>query len=41
MKPKIKINIPNTKVFAEYEDKPVEYQTKRGRRIQKPEKYGK
>ena len=41
LKPKIKINIPKTKVFAEFEDQPVEYQTKRGRRIQRHEKYGK
>ena len=41
LQPEIKINIPKTKVFAEFEDQPVEYQTKRGRRIQKPGKYGK
>ena len=41
LKPELKINISKTKVFAEFEDQPVEYQTKCGRRIQKPEKYGK
>ena len=39
LKHEIKINIPKTKVFAEFEDQPVEYQTKCSRRTQKLEKY--
>ena len=41
LKPEIEIKIPKTKDFAEFEEQPIDYQTKRGRKIQKPKKYGK
>ena len=41
LKPEIEIKIPKTKTFAEFEEQPVDYQTKPGRKIQKPKKYGK
>ena len=41
LKPEIEIKIPKTQNFAEFEEQPIDYQTKRGRKIQKPKKYGK
>ena len=41
LKPEIEIKIPKTKAFAEFEEQPVDYQTKCGRKVQKPKKYGK
>ena len=39
LQPEIEINIPKAKVFSEFQDQPVEYQTRSSRRIQKPGKY--
>ena len=41
MKPEIEIKIPKQQTFAEFEEQPIDYQTKRGRKIQKPKRYGK
>ena len=41
LKPEIEIHIPKRKMFEEFEDQPVEYQTKCGRKVQTPKKYGK
>ena len=41
MKPEIEVKIPKQSSFAEFEEPPVDYQTKRGRTVQKPKKYGK
>ena len=41
LKPEIEIKIPKTQNFAEFEEQPIDYQTKRGRKIKKPKKYGK
>ena len=41
LKPEVEIKIPKTKTFAEFEEQPVDYQTKCRRKIQKPKKYGK
>ena len=41
MKPEIEVKIPKQQTFAEFEEQPVDYQTKRGRKVQKPKRYGK
>ena len=41
LKPEIEIKIPKLQTFAEFEEQPIDYQTKCGRKIQKPKKYGK
>ena len=41
MKPEIEVKIPKQPAFAEFEEQPIDYQTKRGRKVQKPKKYGK
>ena len=41
LKPEIEMKIPKTQNFAEFEEQPIDYQTKHGRKIQKPKKYEK
>ena len=41
MKPEIEIKIPKQQTFAEFEEQPIDYLTKCGRKIQKPKMYGK
>ena len=42
LKPEIEVKIPTKKKdFEEFEEQPIDYQTKRGRKIQKSKKYGK